>query len=171
MPALRWVAAAAATIMLFAQSPAWADEPGEGGAVDVPSAQPDEPGEAERRAAGIEAITVTAQKRETLLQETPIAVSAFTSDDLETLTLRQSKNLADFSPGITMSRATSTPNQLALFGRGLGRIAEGLRRLGVESLGEQQAAAVEIRAPSLRQREHTKHQRIGNHDVAAQLDP
>ena len=70
---------------------------------------------------GIEEITVTAQKREQLLQDTPIAVTAFTAEDLESFSINSSQGLGDFTPGFSISKASNTSGQMSMFGRGVGR--------------------------------------------------
>lgn len=48
---------------------------------------------------GIEEITVTARKREESLQEVPVAITAFSRDDIKQLDLRQLENVSDLTPG------------------------------------------------------------------------
>jgi len=50
----------------------------------------------------IEEIVVTAERRETSLQETPISISAFTTDDLRRAGIQTSQQLADFTPGLVI---------------------------------------------------------------------
>ena len=48
--------------------------------------------------AQIEEIVVTAQKREENLQDTPIAITAFTEESLEARMITDISKLADFNP-------------------------------------------------------------------------
>ena len=52
----------------------------------------------------IEEIVVTAERRESTLQETPISISAFTTDDLRRAGIQTSQELADFTPGLVIQR-------------------------------------------------------------------
>ncbi len=52
----------------------------------------------------IEEIVVTAERRETSLQETPISISAFTTEDLRRAGIETSQQLADFTPGLVIQR-------------------------------------------------------------------
>jgi iron complex outermembrane receptor protein len=49
-------------------------------------------------------IVVTAEKREATIQDTPIAVSAFSGDDLAALGISGTDALATFTPGLTIQR-------------------------------------------------------------------
>jgi iron complex outermembrane receptor protein len=82
--------------------------------------QQTEPRAQQRRTSGIEAITVTAQRREQLLQETPVAVTAFSGADLTTLSIEGSQDIAAFTPGLVVSKASNSQGLMALFGRGVG---------------------------------------------------
>jgi iron complex outermembrane receptor protein len=73
-----------------------------------------------QRTGGIETMTITAEKRESPLQETPVAVSAFSGAQLQTLSIETSQDIAVFTPGLVSSKASNTNNSLALFGRGVG---------------------------------------------------
>jgi outer membrane receptor protein involved in Fe transport len=78
-------------------------------------------GPQQQRTGGIEAITVTAQRREQLLQETPVAVTAFSAGDLEALSINSSQQIAAFTPGLVISKASNSNGLMALFGRGVGQ--------------------------------------------------
>ncbi len=56
------------------------------------------------QAASIEEIVVTAERREVSLQETPISISAFTTEDLRRAGIQTSQQLADFTPGMVIQR-------------------------------------------------------------------
>lgn len=52
----------------------------------------------------VEEILVTARKRSENLQELPLAVSAFSESDIESMGLRSLENLSQFSPGMKFSK-------------------------------------------------------------------
>ena len=69
-------------------------------------------------------IVVTAQKREENLQDTPIAITAFTEEALEGRMINDISKLADFTPNVIFD--TTTPisglsNGAAVFIRGIGQ--------------------------------------------------
>ena len=73
----------------------------------------------------IEEIVVTAQKREENLQDTPIAITAFTAEALEARMISDISKLADFTPNVIFD--TTTPisglsNGAAVFIRGIGQL-------------------------------------------------
>ena len=73
----------------------------------------------------IEEIVVTAQKREENLQDTPIAITAFTEEALEGRMINDISKLADFTPNVIFD--TTTPisglsNGAAVFIRGIGQL-------------------------------------------------
>ena len=75
--------------------------------------------------AQIEEIVVTAQKREENLQDTPIAITAFTEESLEGRMINDISKLADFTPNVIFD--TTTPisglsNGAAVFIRGIGQL-------------------------------------------------
>ena len=77
----------------------------------------------------IEEIVVTAQKREENLQDTPIAITAFTEEALEGRFINDISKLADFTPNVIFD--TTTPisglsNGAAVFIRGVGQLDFGL---------------------------------------------
>ena len=79
--------------------------------------------------AQIEEIVVTAQKREENLQDTPIAITAFTEESLEGRMINDISKLADFTPNVIFD--TTTPisglsNGAAVFIRGVGQLDFGL---------------------------------------------
>jgi iron complex outermembrane receptor protein len=82
--------------------------------------EPPAPDTTRRRTAGIEAITVTAEKREALLQETPIAISAFTTTDIQAFSFEQTDDIGTYTPGIQMDNSTTQHGQVAFYGRGAG---------------------------------------------------
>lgn len=69
--------------------------------------------------AQIEEIVVTAQKREQSLQDVPVAVTAFTGDDMKQLGFTQPIDLAGQTPGLSIGNALGSSNP-AITVRGVG---------------------------------------------------
>ena len=75
--------------------------------------------------AQIEEIVVTAQKREENLQDTPIAITAFTEEALEGRLINDISKLADFTPNVifdTTAPISGLSNGAAVFIRGIGQL-------------------------------------------------
>jgi iron complex outermembrane recepter protein len=70
--------------------------------------------------AQLEEVIVTAQKRVASLQDTPIAISAFTSENIEAMRLIDAKDVGAVSPYLQMPAYPNATNNLALFIRGIG---------------------------------------------------
>ncbi len=85
------VALAALSISLGASAPAWAQA-----TATTPNSSEATAAEANEESTGLSEIVVTAQKRETNLQRTPIAISVATAEDLDN---RRIKSLADLADG------------------------------------------------------------------------
>lgn len=68
----------------------------------------------------IEEITVTAQKREGSLQETPISITAFTGDAIEALGFRQSVDITAQTPNFSVGYPNGDTGVPAPFIRGVG---------------------------------------------------
>jgi len=66
-------------------------------------------GNAGLAAAVLEEIVVTAQKREEGLQDTPIAVTAFTNAALENKNIENIAQLADFTPNFIFDTTSPVP--------------------------------------------------------------
>lgn len=71
-----------------------------------------------RRRGGIEEIIVTAQKREERIQDIPIAISAFTSRDLDEQKLEGGFDLLKAMPNVTFSKSNFTSYNFSI--RGIG---------------------------------------------------
>ena len=84
------------------------------------AAAPDEPAStASRGGAMLEEVIVTARRREESLQETPVAVSAFSAEDLTAAGIMSITDLEDSVPGLQFGESGSkTP---AIFIRGIGQ--------------------------------------------------
>jgi len=70
----------------------------------------------------LEEVVVTAQKREELLQETPIAISAMSSRELETKRINSVMDLMNQAPSITIAPFAGTRVAPNLFIRGMGNL-------------------------------------------------
>jgi iron complex outermembrane receptor protein len=70
---------------------------------------------------GIEEIVVTAEKRESSVQDTAISISAFNSDLRDQLGIQGASDIANFTPGMTYN---ASPNRI--FIRGVGRVDNSL---------------------------------------------
>ena len=96
---------------------------GEDEAAQSPGAPVGEaPVEQTRRApaVGIEEITVTARKREENLQDTPIAISAFSTDDLKDLDVRRIQDITNSVPNLSFDSAAGTGNSARINLRAVG---------------------------------------------------
>ncbi len=71
--------------------------------------------------ATLEAITVTARKREETLQDVPIAVTAFTEEALETLNIEDLGDLDSQVPNLTIYAARGSSSTVTAYIRGVGQ--------------------------------------------------
>ncbi|MEH6581134.1 MAG: TonB-dependent receptor [Halioglobus sp.] len=71
-------------------------------------------------AAQLEEVLVTAQKRSESLQDTPIAISAYNAEAIESMGLINAKDVGQASPSLQMPAYPTSNNNLALFIRGIG---------------------------------------------------
>ncbi len=62
----------------------------------------------------LEEVIVTATKIETLIQDTPIAVSAFTQDQLDSQLINDTMNLQFSVPNMTMTKQNFTANDIRI---------------------------------------------------------
>jgi len=74
----------------------------------------------EADAPGRDTIMVTAQRREESLQDVPVAITAFGSDDLEKRQIRQVLDLQGKIPNAFITNGTGTANSARIFFRGVG---------------------------------------------------
>ncbi len=72
------------------------------------------------RATALEEVVVTAQRRESSLQDTPIAITAFTADKLGNLGAFNVSQIADFVPNLTIQRQPGSSSSMGVFMRGVG---------------------------------------------------
>jgi len=68
----------------------------------------------------LEEVVVTAQRREGNLQDTPIAISAFTNEKLEVLGVTNVSEIAAYAPNTTIQNTPNTNSGMAVFIRGIG---------------------------------------------------
>ncbi|MCG3170144.1 MAG: Vitamin B12 transporter BtuB [Pseudomonadales bacterium] len=73
-----------------------------------------------QRATGLEEIVVTAQRREESLQDTPIAITAFTADKLGDLGVFDVSQVADFAPNVLIQKQPSSNSNMGIAIRGIG---------------------------------------------------
>lgn len=78
----------------------------------------------------LEEVTVTAQKRTESAQDVPVAVSAFTADNLEAMGVQDFGDLAKASPSLTISSTGGNSNENPVSLRGIGTYAYSV---GIES--------------------------------------
>ncbi len=74
----------------------------------------------DQRSSGLEEIVVTAQRREASLQDTPIAITAFTADKLNDLGVFDVEQVGDFAPNVWIGKQTSSNSNMGIFIRGVG---------------------------------------------------
>ena len=102
---LRIALAPLVAVVLLAYAPSTlADEPGEEAMPEAAAAEPaqeDEQDEAVVAPGGIEEITVTARKREESVQDIPIAITAFSGDDLDNININDVMDLQFNVPNTT----------------------------------------------------------------------
>ncbi|MDG2228796.1 MAG: TonB-dependent receptor plug domain-containing protein [Gammaproteobacteria bacterium] len=70
---------------------------------------------------GLEEIVVTAQKRSESLQEVPISIQVFSSDDIERLAVTNTIDLVRNVPGMVGVTNVGLPQAAAYFIRGIGQ--------------------------------------------------
>ncbi len=69
----------------------------------------------------LEEIVVTAQKREASLQDTPIAVTAFTSEQMSDFGITDQQDIANFTPSMSYQEAAGGGEANRIYIRGVGR--------------------------------------------------
>lgn len=75
---------------------------------------------AQDRVTALEEVIVTAQRRETMLQETPIAVTAFTSEKIEDLGIFDMTDIGSLAPNTNIQKQPSSNSNMSIFIRGVG---------------------------------------------------
>jgi len=87
-----------------------------------PNVRTDTQVQAPRRSAatGVEEITVTARKREERLQDTPIAITAFSSETLRDLEIRNLQDVQNSVPNLQFDTSIGSANSSRIYLRGVG---------------------------------------------------
>jgi len=82
------------------------------------------PGHAQDAGYALEEVVVTARKREESLQDSPVAISAFTAQDLQFRQVEATDRLADITPNLTfdsVSPSSGSSSAAQIFIRGIGQ--------------------------------------------------
>jgi iron complex outermembrane receptor protein len=79
------------------------------------------PAEAEAQRGGVEDIVVTATRRETSLQDTPLAITALGKEELERFDTKSARDLMSVVPNLYLQRVTPSPSSQTYGMRGLGQ--------------------------------------------------
>jgi iron complex outermembrane recepter protein len=87
---------------------------------DASNAAAQEPAPKRKISNQIEEITVTARKREENLQETPIAITAFSADDLKDNEIRRINDIQSAVPNLQFDQAVGQSNAARIYIRGVG---------------------------------------------------
>jgi len=74
----------------------------------------------DKRGSVLEEVVVTAQRRETSLQDTPIAITAFTADKINDLGIFNMTQVADFAPNVTIQKQPASNSSMGINIRGVG---------------------------------------------------
>ena len=69
---------------------------------------------------GIEEITVTARRREESLEQAPLTITAFSSEDLEANDIRSLEDVTQFVPNLQFDQAAGSSNASRIYLRGVG---------------------------------------------------
>ncbi len=97
----------------------------------VTAAPPGLHAQEDSRSAALEEVIVTAQKREESLQDAPLAVSAFTAEDMERFGAIEFGDVADLAPNMTLRKQPASHSNYAFGARG---VAAGETQLAVDSV-------------------------------------
>ncbi len=87
----------------------------------APAMAQDAPASDGQKTTTLQAITVTARKREETLQEVPVAVTAFTADALDKLNIEDLSDLDGQVPNLTIYAARGSSSTLTAYIRGVGQ--------------------------------------------------
>ncbi|MEM0955300.1 MAG: TonB-dependent receptor [Pseudomonadota bacterium] len=78
------------------------------------------PAAAQERSTALEEVVVTAQRRETLLQDTPIAVTAFTQEKIQDLGIFDITDISSMAPNTNIQKQPSSNSNMSIAIRGIG---------------------------------------------------
>lgn len=84
---------------------------------------------ADSRTTEIEEVIVTAQKIKESLQDTPVSVSAFGTEELMQMGVSEARDVANFTPGLTMRKQSSSQDNYAI---GIRSVASGETALAID---------------------------------------
>ena len=118
--------------LALAAAPAWA-QPAEASQPEQEPAtesQSGAPTAEEQRPGGIGEIVVTAQRRAENIQDVPIAISAFSAEELQAQGVSNTLELTRFVPNLVGQNNTGIGSANSYFLRGLGSTSEQLLRPG-----------------------------------------
>lgn len=90
-------------------------------ALASPLAAQEQEAASSRGAEGIAEILVTARRTEESLQDTPVAVSAFSQEFLETQNVQDVVKIAEYTPSLIISKQPSSPTSASVMIRGIGQ--------------------------------------------------
>ena len=115
-------AASLAFTLAMLPGPTRADEAAADASSAGPATAQSDKGEAKakKQQVGIEEITVTARKREENLQETPVAISAFSESDLKDQDIRRLNEITSSVPTLQFDNAIGNSNSSRIYLRGVG---------------------------------------------------
>lgn len=75
---------------------------------------------AEERSMVIEEVVVTAQKKSESMQDTPIAITAFTADSLEQMGIKNASDVGEYTPNVTIGPTIGSKFNIRMYIRGKG---------------------------------------------------
>ena len=78
------------------------------------------PAAAQERSTALEEVVVTAQRRETLLQDTPVAVTAFTQEKIQDLGIFDITDISSMAPNTNIQKQPSSNSNMSIAIRGIG---------------------------------------------------
>jgi iron complex outermembrane receptor protein len=93
-------------------------QPSQAPAAGAPAADPN--AKQKERFKGVEEITVTARRQEESIQQAPVTVTAFDSEDLEENDIRSLEDVAQFVPNLQFDQAAGSSNASRIYLRGVG---------------------------------------------------
>ncbi len=76
--------------------------------------------QAQEQSLALEEVVVTAQRRETMLQDTPIAVTAFTAERIADMGIYDITDIGGYAPNTNIQKQPSSNSNMSIFIRGVG---------------------------------------------------
>jgi iron complex outermembrane receptor protein len=134
--ALNGVALAAMVMALGAAQSAWAESPATDAVAALAAATAADADAADADAGGLSEVIVTAERRATNLQKTPISISVVSAEELEARHIYSLTDLNDGSaPGLTVTPYANRPFNMILNIRGVGIMADTNQPAGESGIG------------------------------------